>query len=221
MVGFAVVTCDEATIVPQPVERPLDFPSLLVPHEHAAIVRGMDGAAALAVRCDQLNAVGSEFIPQRVRVGCSIVNQSRRMLFELMLIEQRLNQMDFGMIGCMQVDRLRQALPIDQQHQLGTHANLRGGDGVAPGLITNRFAATKVASAIATFQSTRPLRLRSCRTNRQSASHVPSDIHSWQRREHVGSEGRTPVIVLHPRHGFANDLAPSGVMKLLLRNWRR
>ncbi len=65
------------------------------------------------MRRDQLNAVGGQFIAQLVRVGCPIVDQPRRMLFELMFVEQRLNPMDFGMIGGMQIHGQRQALTID------------------------------------------------------------------------------------------------------------
>lgn len=167
-------------IVTQPGDRPLDFPALTIAFQHASVLCGMPLAAAFAMRTDELDAIPGEPITERIAVGSAIVNQSRRVLVQDMIVEQRFDQSHFGGAGAVQIDGQRQAPTVDQQHQLAALAAFCRADACAP-----FFAGINVASAIATFQSTRPFRSSLCSTRRQASSKTPLSIHSASRRQHV------------------------------------
>lgn len=170
----------QSAIIAQPGDGPFDFPALAVALEYATILCGVAFPAALAMRTDELNALVSETIAQRIGVGGAVVDQSWCVLIENMIVEQRFNQSHLGGAGAVHVDPQRQPLPIDQQHQLATLAAFGRADAFAP-----FFAGTNVASAIATSQSSRPFRSSLCSTRRQASSKTPSSLHSHSRRQQV------------------------------------
>lgn len=170
----------QPAIVAQPGDGPFDFPALTIAFQHASVLSGMSLAAAFAMRTDELDAILGKSIPQRITVRSAIVNQSRRVLVQDMIVEQRLDQSHFGGAGAVEIDRQRQAPAVDEQHQLATLASFRRANACAP-----FFAGINVASAIATFQSTRPFRSSRCSTRRQASSKTPLSIHSTSRRQQV------------------------------------
>ena len=60
--------------------------------------------SAFAVWTDELNALVGETIAQRTGVRCTVVNQSRRMLVQDMIVKQRFDQSHFGGAGAVQID---------------------------------------------------------------------------------------------------------------------
>lgn len=177
---ISLMADQQSSIVAQPGDGPFDFPALAVALEHATILRGVSFSAAFAMRTDELNALVGETIAQRIGVGGAIIDQSGSVLFEDVMVEQRFNQADFGGAGAVEVDPQRQALAVDQQHQLAAFTPLGRADAFAP-----FFAGINVASAIATSQSIRPFRSSLCNTRRQASSKTPSSIHSHSRRQQV------------------------------------
>lgn len=176
--GIAFMADKQSSIVSEPGNGPFDFQSLPIPFEHTAILSVMACPSSFAMRADELDAIPGQQIAQRIRIGSAIVDQSRSVLVEDMIVEQRFDQPHFGGAGTVNVDSQRQALPIDQQHQLAALTTLGWADAFAP-----FFAGTNVASAIATCQSIRPFRSSLCSTRRQASSKTPLSIHSHSRRQ--------------------------------------
>jgi hypothetical protein len=170
----------EPSVVAQPGNGPFDFPALAVALQHAAVLSGVTCSSAFAMRTEELDAVTGQAIAQWIGVRRAIINPSRCMLIEDMIVEQRFNESHFGRAGAVEIEAQRQTLAVDEQHQLAALTALRGSDAFAP-----FFAGTNVASAIATCQSIRPLRSSLCSIRRQASSKTPLSIHSASRRQQV------------------------------------
>jgi hypothetical protein len=93
----------------------------------------------------------------------------------------------------MDINAHRQPFAIDQDEQLTPFAAFGWPHAFAP-----FFAGTKVASAIATFQSMRPFRSSLCSTRRHASSKTPLFIHSLNRRQQVVSEGNSKTTGWKP-----------------------
>lgn len=178
--GISLMANEQSSIVAQPGNGSFDFPSLAVALEHTSVLSVMPLSSALAMWRDELNAIAGQSITQGIGVGGTVINQSWSVLVKDMIIEQRFDQPHFSRAGAVEIDPQRQAVAINQQHQLATFATLSGANTFAP-----FFAGTNVASAIATFQSTRPFRSSLCSTRRHASSKMPLSIHSHSRRQQV------------------------------------
>lgn len=170
----------QPAIVAQPGDGPFDFPTLTIALQHTAVLSVMSLSAAFAMRTDELDAIFGESIPQRITVRSAVVDQSWRVMIQDMIVEQRFDQSHFSRAGAVQIEGQRQAPAVDEQHQLAAFTPFGRTNACAP-----FFAGINVASAIATFQSTRPFWSSWCSTRRQASSKTPLSIHSASRRQQV------------------------------------
>src|SRR5580765_3491467 len=163
----------------QPTDGALHDPAFAIaPQLPSVLSRWPDTAAAM--RTNQFDPAVSQSFPQGIAVGNSVVNEPIRHVRCDRLIEQRFDQRDFCGTGGVYVDCKRQAIPVDQDHELATFASLGGTNAIAP-----FFAAANVPSAKPSVQLICP-RSSSCRINRSQAwSQTPLKDHSANRRQQV------------------------------------
>jgi hypothetical protein len=102
------------------------------------------------------------------------------------------------------VVRLGESLPVDEQHQLAALAPLGGTDVGTP-----FFADATVASAMAVRQSIRPRASSLCITRRHASSKTPASIHSPSRRQPVGYDGKQVGKSLHRATDLSTHRMPS------------
>jgi len=143
------------------------------------------------MRTNQFDPPVSQSLSQQITVGSPVIDEPIRYLRCDRLIEQRFDQRDFGGTGGVYVDCERQAIPVNQDHELAAFAALGGTNAIAP-----FFAAANVPSAKPSFQLICP-RSSSCWINRSQAwSQTPLKDHSANRRQQVAYDGkeRVPVI---------------------------
>src|SRR6476660_8446110 len=147
-------------------------------------VLGCRPNTAAAMRTNQFDPPVSQSLSQRITVGSPVIDEPPRYLRCTGLIEQWLDQRNFGGIGGVYVDCERQAVPVDQDHELAAFAALGGTNAIAP-----FFAAANVPSAKPSFQLISP-RLSSCWISRSQAwSQTPLNDHSANRRQQVTYDG--------------------------------
>ena len=188
--GTPLEAGEQPPVVAQPGDGPLDFPALAIALEHSAILSRMPIAAAFAMRTNELDAVIGQAITQRIAVRGAIMNQPGCVWIENMLIQEHFDQTELGRAGAVEVNSQRQAFAVDQQHQLAARVWKNRAPFGRPNAFAPFFAGINVASAIATFQSTRPFRSSLCSPRRQVSSKTPLSIHSQNRRQHAVSEGK-------------------------------
>src|SRR6476660_8067324 len=99
------------------------------------------------MRTNQFDAAVSQSLSQGITVGSPVIDQPVRYMRCIGLIEQWLDQRNFGGVGGVYVDCERQAVPVDQDHELAAFAALGGTNAIAP-----FFAAANVPSAKPSFQ---------------------------------------------------------------------
>jgi len=109
--GIAFKAGEQPSVVPQPGDGPFDFPALAIALEHAPVLSRMAFPAPFTMRTDQLDAVFGESITERIAVRGMVVNQSRSVFTQNVIVEQRFNQSHFGRAGAVKVDSQRQARP--------------------------------------------------------------------------------------------------------------
>lgn len=94
--GIAFEVGEQPSIVAEPDDGPLDFPTLGIAFQHAAVLSSMPLSAAFAMRADQLHAVPGESITERIAVRGAVVNQSQGVVVQDTMVEQRFDQSHFG-----------------------------------------------------------------------------------------------------------------------------
>lgn len=183
-VGVEFMPYDEPPEVVEPADGAFDFPTASVTPELATVLCPFANTFP-TVRADEINASFGKPLAQRIAIGSFVVDQLVGDVGRRRRIQQRLDKIHFGVVGCLDVDRQRQPLGVGQDHDLGPLATLGLADMFAPFL-----AGENVPSAKPSRQSILP-RLSSLRSNRfQAWSSVPLAVHPTKRRQQVAYEGK-------------------------------
>lgn len=197
--GVEVEARDEATEVVQPTDAAFDRPAPAVAAQFATVLGGVSFAPA-TMGTDQLDVASGQSFTQRVAVGRAIIDQSAWHVRCDRRVDQALDKVDLGMIGCLDVNGQRQSGTIAEDHDLGALASAGLANAIAP-----FFAEAKVPSAKPSSQSIWPRRSSLPSNRRNALSSRPSLAHSVNRRQHVGYEGnsegrsfqRAPLMSTH------------------------
>src|SRR5262249_3355534 len=182
---------DEPAEVLQPADGAFDLPAASITAELSAVLRG-GLFAVLPMRRNQFDAAFSQPCAQGIAVGCRIVDQSSWLCGKNALIQERFDQRYLVGTCAGDLRAQRKTAAIGEHHRLSALAAL----GLAYAQ-TPFFAEEKVPSAIASCQSMEPRRssLRSSRA--QATFHRPISVQTWNRRQHVGGEGKYAGRSLH------------------------
>lgn len=177
------VARDQSPEVLQPADRSLDFPASSISTKAAAVL-GPRFFAIASVRADQLDALASQPLAQRIAVGGQIVDQTFGAPPEKASFQQGLDQSDFMGAGAGDRRSQRDPAAVGEHHDLGSLAAFGLADQIAP-----FFAGENVPSANDSERLIRPCR-SSLRSNRAHAfSQTPLAVHCWKRRQQVAGEG--------------------------------
>src|SRR5438270_8926114 len=139
--GIELVACDESSEGVKPTDRPLHDPALAITTQLSTVLSCRPNAAS-AVRADQLDPPLCQSVSQGITVRGPIIDEPAWYIRGDGLIEQWLDQSDFCRTGGVYVDCERQAVPIDEDHELTALAPLGGTNAIPP-----FFAAENVPSA--------------------------------------------------------------------------
>src|SRR5712691_5472691 len=190
----AVVTYNQAPVIPQPADGTLDDPAAPVPPQRATILRCRTNAIPL-VRADQFNAALPQALPQRIAVVGFVGNHAHRLLPRSARAmtstyadrrERRFREPDFRR-GCrVKVVSQRNTRAVDHHHPLRPLAPLGFSDSVAP-----FFAGAKLPSRNDSLHFNCWRSFNSLRNARQISSQTSCSSQSRSRRQHVAGEGNS------------------------------
>lgn len=178
------VTDHETTEVVQPGEQSLHLPSPLVATQRSAVLSG-GLAAVVAVRRDQLYALGSQLPIEAIAVISSVPDESLRGLFGEALLESALDKGDFMRVSRRRVRGDWNTSAVCHCHELRTLTPLGLAHGSAP-----FFAATKVASTKHSLRSNLPRLRRSSASASSTPRSTPERTHCWKRLWQVWYGGK-------------------------------
>ncbi len=163
----------------QPGKQTLDLPAISITSQRPAIL-GAGFLAVAFVRCDQLNALLSQFFIQRITIVSSITDQPFGFLLHKPAFQRLFNQSDFMRRSTFNGYGDRKTSAICHCHELCTLAPLGLSHPTAPFL-----AITKLPSIKHSVKSSLPRSLTSFTNARNNRSNTPELRHSWKRRWQV------------------------------------
>lgn len=178
------VSCHKPSEILQPADGSFDFPSFAVTFELSAVLGCWFHAISFVGR-NQVDAAFEKTQPQRVTVSCKIVDQLLRSPTKNPILNQRFNQIDFMRAGTFNHVSVRQAIAVNQQHDLGSLAPLGLAYAKAP-----FFAGANVPSAMDSSRSTLPSRSRRLTRRAHAFLNRPDTDHFLSRRQQVGWDGK-------------------------------
>ena len=146
---------DQAAEIVKPTDTALDSIAALIAPECPPVLPRWPSAIA-PVRTNQFNPAALESVAKPVGVGRPIVQQASRFARQLSFVDQRLDRVDFIMMGGRRIGR--QGCPFAINHQEDARAVSLV---AAADLVTPFFARMKVASASSSSKSNSP-RSSSC-----------------------------------------------------------
>ena len=188
---FSLIACDQSTEATEPTNSTLNAVASFVSPKLAPIL-SLGFFPILAMGTDQVNASFGQPIPQGIRVGRPIIDQSwesttrttRSGTRHRNLCQQRLNQGHFVRRRRGKFDSQRHTLAVCHHHKLHTLSAFGFSDQGPPFL-----APAKVPSANTSCQSSWPWASNSPKKARPALSHTSASCHSWSRRQQVLKEG--------------------------------
>lgn len=183
-VGVEFVADNDAFEGVQPSDGAFDLPSSPVASEFSAVLR-LRSNTPFAMRADQIDAAIGESLTEQVAVGGAVVDQPTRNIRREGRIQQRLDQVNFSMVGRFDVDRQRQPLAVGEDHDLRPFASAGGANAIAP-----FFAEANVPSAKPSSQFNLPDSSSSAASRSSAWSSRPLVVHSTKRRQQVGYDGK-------------------------------
>lgn len=178
----ALPACDEAPEVEEPGEKTLDFPATLVASKSAPVLPLM--LAIGKVRRDQPHEVRLERRRELFRVVGFVADEPFWTEPTRDLAEGLLGESALGGRSAVDGSGQRNAVSVDNCHDLGAFSTLRRTDSIAP-----FFAGTKVPSMKPSSSWSLPRRFKSVSSARLTFSRVPSLVHCWKRRWQVAEDG--------------------------------
>ena len=187
----AIPAGDDALVFVQPGEQTLDLPAPPVPAQWTAVLSGGSGTVA-AMRRDQFNALGSEFLIERITVVGTIPDKSSGSSHGEGFSERRLDKGDFMWRSRSRVHGEWKTRSVCNNHELRTFAPLGLSNFGAP-----FFATVKVPSMKHSVRSIPPRSSRS----RASASSIflstPALTQRLNRLKQVDGDGKRSVRSAH------------------------
>jgi len=115
----------------QPANRALDDPPLSEAPQRAAIL-GCRPDTTAAVRTDQLDPATGQALAQGIAVSSAIIDESVWNLGGDGLVQQRLDQGNFGGAGSIYVNCESQSIPVHEDHELAALAAFGGTNAITP-----------------------------------------------------------------------------------------
>lgn len=180
----AIPAGDDALVFVQPGEQTLDLPAPPVPAQWTAVLSGGSGTVA-AMRRDQFNALGSEFLIERITVVGTIPDKSSGSSHGEGFSERRLDKGDFMWRSRSRVHGEWKTSSVCNNHELRTLAPL-GLSNFEPPF----FATVKVPSMKHSERSMPPRSSRSRATASNSFLSTPAFTQREKRRKQVEPEGK-------------------------------
>lgn len=179
-----LIPCYKPPEVLEPADGALDFPSSLVASEFSPVLcRRFDTIAFM--RSNQVDSSAEQARPQKIAVGCFVIDQGSRSAMNCAIGEQRLDESDFVWTGTGDHIAARRSMAVGQQHDLSALAPFGLAYTKAP-----FFADENVPSAMDCSRSILPSR-SSLLTNRAHAFlNKPDSVHFFKRRQQVTYEGK-------------------------------
>ena len=183
-VSMVFITNHEPAKVLEPAVGAFHLPAIPVAAQFAPILR-RSFAAIGAVWTDQVDVAPSQSLPKRIAVSGAVVDKATRTAPQQLLLQQRFDERDFGGAGTVEIDGQRDAVSVDQGHDLASLAALGFPDEFAP-----FFARAKLPSASASSQSILWNRSRSRSRRAHAFWNVPSSVQSFNRLQQVAGDGK-------------------------------
>jgi len=184
MIDESIPASDDALVFVQPREQAFDLPSSAVSSECPFILRfGPDSITF--VRGDQLNALGSKALIERITVVGAIPDKSLGSSHREGLIEGSLDKGDFMWRSRSRVQGEWKTCSVRNNHELRTLAPLGLSHPRAP-----FFATTKVPSIKHSERSILPRSSKSRASASTIARSTPWRTHRLKRRKQVEPEGK-------------------------------
>ena len=188
---FSLIAGYQSAEATQPADRALNAVSPFVSPQLAPIL-SLGLFPILAMGADQVNTSFGQPIPQGIRVGRPIINQSgepaawtpRSVTRHRNLCQQGLNQVHFVRRRRGKFDSQRHTLAVCHHHKLRTFSAFGFSDQGPPFL-----APAKVPSANTSCQSSCPWASNWPKKARQALSHTSASCHSCSRHQQVLAEG--------------------------------
>ena len=188
---FSLIAGDQSPEATEPTNRPLNAVASFISPQLAPIL-SLRFFPILAMGTDQVNTSFGQPIPQGIRVGGSIINQSRKptarptraVTRHRNLCQQGLDQGHFVRRRRGKFDSQRHTLAVCHHHKLRTLSAFGFSDQGPPFL-----APAKVPSANTSCQSSWPWASNWPKKARQALSHTSASCHSCSRRQQVLAEG--------------------------------
>ena len=122
---------DEATEVVKPTDGSFDLPPSPIAAKLAEVLLGRTNAA-LAMRCDEIDAAFRKSVAKRVAVGRLVVDERAGNEVSCGRVEQRLDEIHLRCAGRVDVDRKWQATSVGEDHELGSFTAFGLADQFAP-----------------------------------------------------------------------------------------
>ena len=168
----------------KPTDRSFDLPASFVSSQCTTIL-GWWLVSIAFMGSDELGASFLQSESQRIAVSSLVVDQLARSTLYDAIGEQRLDEIDF--VGASTFDQIttRRPLAVREQHNLGAFAAFGLAYAKAP-----FFADENVPSAIDSSRSIIPCRSSLFTKRAQAFLNNPDSDHCFNRRQHVGYEGK-------------------------------
>ena|SRR5271167_159698 len=168
---------DDATIVMQPGEQTLDFPTTAVTPQYAAILRGGSTAGRVVGR-DQFHAeLLADLRVERIAVIGPVADHSLGNFGQEALLQRSGYEFGFMWRSAGHVHGERKTMAVADRHDFAALTASSRTDGGAP-----FFAELKLASMNASLRSSFPRSRKSSASFCRSRSNNPERCHCWKRR---------------------------------------
>jgi hypothetical protein len=171
-------------MVEQPTDRAFDNKPSAIEPQRAAVLRTWP-RAVLAVRTDEFNVSRAKPFAQGVAIRCPVIDQAARSTANRAFLQQRLDQIDFGVRSAGDINRQGETSTVNVEHDLGAFPLFGFANAVAP-----FFAGENVPSAKVSSQLTWLRALNRVSNRAQAARNTPDSVHSLIRRQHVLGDGK-------------------------------
>lgn len=121
----------EPSVVLQPGDRALDGLSSLAATQRSTILSLVLGESIRSMRRDEFDAALGEDLVERIAIVGIVADDTVGQRFRNHEVEELLCEMTFGAIRESRVDRRREAVSIEQDHDLHAFADSRESDAIA------------------------------------------------------------------------------------------
>jgi len=178
------IPCYKSPEVLKPADGSFDFPSSLVTSKLSSVLRRRFCAIAF-VRSNQVDSSFEQTEPQRIAVGCLVIDQLSRSAMNCAIGEQRLDEIDFVRTGTLNHITARRTVAVGQQHDFRTFASF--------GLAYTKppfFADENVPSAMDSSRSILPSRSSLLTKRAHAFLNKPDSVHCFIRRQQVTYDGK-------------------------------